>query len=219
MAYELLGQLDSAYYWTKKGVELNSEWIHIRILEIEMAVQKNKDWLSQNSIFDFEVPLDSSFTIFTDSLKLYGFVDELGFQLHERTFFVKSHHQEKLVAKLILILANAIAKEYDTHECKSTYLLAAKYDTNLIKTVNMRLAHISQIEEELGLEHYEYTDANGLTITNDSYKEEHIKSGDYGEIVYSSKTPEKKKQIPWFWIVLIGYTLIFVFIFYKLFKK
>lgn len=225
VAYELVGQLDSALYWTKKGVELNpeshrkSEWIHIRILEIEIEMKKNPNWLSTHNIFDFELPLDSSFITFPDSLALESFIDELGFQLRERTYFVKPYHQDKLVASLILILADGIAKKYDTHESKETYLLAAKYDSTLVETVNMRLAHISRIEEDLGLEHYEYTDANGLTITNDAYKEKHIKSGEYSEVIYSSKMPEKKKETPWFWIVLSGYFLIFSIIFYKVFKK
>jgi len=225
VAYELVGQLDSALYWTKKGVELNpeshrkSEWIHIRILEIEIEMQKDPNWLSKHNIFDFELPLDSSFITFPDNLALESFIDELGFQLRERTYFVKPHHQDKLVASLILILADGIAKKYDTHKSKDTYLLAAQYDSTLVETVNMRLAHISRIEEDLGLEHYEYTDANGLTITNDAYKEKHVKSGDYSEVIYSSKMPEKKKEIPWFWIVLSGYFLIFSIIFYKVFKR
>ena len=176
VAYELIGMLDSALYWTKKGLEPNSEshekseWIHVRIIEVETAMQKNKNWLNQNSIFDFNVPLDSIFIQFPDSLMLRNFISELNFQLQERTFFVKPHHQDKLVAKLLLILADAIAKEYDTHESKATYLLASEYDTTLMSTINMRLAHIYQIEEGLGLEQYEYTDADGLTIANDSEK-------------------------------------------------
>ena len=175
VAYELLGNLDSALYWTKRGVKINpeshynSEWIHVKILEVEILMKKNKNWLNNNSIFGFYVPMDSNFTEFPDSLD-YSFFSSLQYQLNERTFFVKPHHQNKLVAKLLLILADFVAVKYDTYECKQVYKLSAEYDTTIVNTINLRLNALKNIEKKLGIEHYKFSDKDGLTITNDNKK-------------------------------------------------
>lgn len=53
-AYELNGQLDSALFYIKKGLKINpnshnrSEWIHVKILEAEIASKKDPNYLKKH---------------------------------------------------------------------------------------------------------------------------------------------------------------------------
>lgn len=53
-AYELNGQLDSALFYIQKGLKINpdshrkSEWIHVKILEAEIALKKDPNYLKSH---------------------------------------------------------------------------------------------------------------------------------------------------------------------------
>ncbi len=55
-AYELTGDNENAHLWIATGIRRNpgshmgAEWLHLRILEAKMALQKDPDWLLKNSI-------------------------------------------------------------------------------------------------------------------------------------------------------------------------
>ncbi|MFT5819362.1 MAG: tetratricopeptide (TPR) repeat protein [Crocinitomix sp.] len=148
VAHELVGNLDSALYWTQKGLNLNpdshnnSEWIHIKILEAEIALSKDKNWLKNHDIFDIPLSKDSIPTLFTEELTAHKFFYASSFQLHERSYFVKPENQDPVFARLILLHADAVARDQDTRACIRTYGLAAQYDTSLQGIVDKRIAYI-----------------------------------------------------------------------------
>lgn len=148
VAHELVGNLDSALFFTSLGINLNpeshnsSEWIHIKILEAEIALKKDKNWLDKNDIFDFKMSKDSIPTVFPKKLTLDDFCYQLYFQLEERTYFVKAKNQDPVVARLILIMADASTRAFDVKKSIVTYKLAAEYDTSLTSIVDKRIAYL-----------------------------------------------------------------------------
>ena len=61
--YELLGKNKLALKYIKKGIEINpdahngSEWIHVKILEAKVALEKNPNWLRTHKIVDLEAEI------------------------------------------------------------------------------------------------------------------------------------------------------------------
>jgi hypothetical protein len=170
VAHELIGDIDSAYYWTSKAIDLNhnshqnSEWIHLKILGAEKALKKDPNWFVNHSIFDFDISMNETPTILPDSIFLDELMEQLSFQLNERTFFVKPEQQDPIVARLILLLADIYTRGYDAEASVPTYELAAKYDTNLQEIVLNRISYVKANSNALNLERDRYKDRNGNQI-------------------------------------------------------
>lgn len=56
-AYEMMGQHKNALYWVKTSFKRNStyhnqgtEWLHVKILEAKIQLEKNPNWLDNNTI-------------------------------------------------------------------------------------------------------------------------------------------------------------------------
>lgn len=118
--YELLGEIDSAYYWIKKGIEINptshhsSEWIHLRVLEYLMDSTN----LKNNSIVRLNFGSDS-LPIPPAGFNLYELEQMLYHQLHERLFF--SIPPNKIVAYLYFDYANTIVHTMSLEEALEAY--------------------------------------------------------------------------------------------------
>jgi hypothetical protein len=115
-AYELNGKNDSALFYIKKAVKLNpdshkgSEWIHVKILEAKLALQKDPEYLKQNSVLN----LDLNYQVLQDQKpvgeeleKLLSVKKQLAWQLKERIAFVAA--PDPIVSDLLLDLANLVA--------------------------------------------------------------------------------------------------------------
>ena len=153
VAHELLGNLDSAYYWTKTGTEINpdshhqSEWIHVRILEIKLALEENPNWWEENTIFGFEIPegkLPIEMDVIEDLEDPDLFYEQLYFQLNERTFFVKPDGGNPIIGRSLLLLADIGSRLYDVEEPVETYALAMYYDSTLVEVCEKRLVHLEE---------------------------------------------------------------------------
>jgi tetratricopeptide (TPR) repeat protein len=59
--YELNGELDSAYFYIKRSIELNeeahegSEWVHLKILEAKMNMRDDPNWLFSNDVLGLKL--------------------------------------------------------------------------------------------------------------------------------------------------------------------
>lgn len=151
VAHELNGNLDSAYYWTQKGVETNpeshygSEWIHIRILEAQLALEDNPDWLQNNNVLGYELGQDSIPLPIPEDMDEFELAEKIYFQLLERTYWVKA--ENKVVGNLLLALADNYSKYWDSEKSIGTYELVAEYDPELTEVVDKRLAYIRNLLE------------------------------------------------------------------------
>ncbi|HCS20007.1 MAG TPA: hypothetical protein DIW47_05495 [Bacteroidetes bacterium] len=111
-AYELLGKLDSALFWTKKAVNIDpdarqgSGWIHIMILNYRIAKEKNPQYLSGSSalMLDFgttDLPSNPY------NLNIEKVRNELAYQLRERLSYIRP--PDTLMGMLLFDFANLVA--------------------------------------------------------------------------------------------------------------
>ena len=108
-AYELLGMNDSALYWIKKAVSIDSnshngsEWIHIKILEAKINAHGDDNYYKTHDVLslDFgknEIP-SYHFHIDTQTLER-----QLHYQLSERITFITT--RDPIMGQLLFDLAN-----------------------------------------------------------------------------------------------------------------
>jgi len=102
-AYELLGDNINAIKWIKEGIKRNpsshygTEWLHIKILETKLILEKEPDYLKSNHVLN----------MFELESRYFEFNQALLHQLRERMLFVKP--KNPIVADLLYsyALANA----------------------------------------------------------------------------------------------------------------
>lgn len=118
-AYELNGQNADALKWIKEGIKRNpashngSEWLHVKILEAKIAIERDPNWLAANSVLGISRQpneLVSHEISVVDHLgQPKGIVEiesALIYQLHERLKFVKP--PEGVVANLLYDLGRIL---------------------------------------------------------------------------------------------------------------
>jgi hypothetical protein len=150
VAHELKGNLDSAYYWTNKGIEENpeshneSEWIHLKILEAQKGLNNNSNWLKKNTVLEYEISIDSlPIKPFKNKHKVQDLANQIEFQLREKMYFIKP--ENKIVGQLLFQLADLYSVSVYIVNAIGTYLLAKQYDPNLKSIIDKRLGKIKQI--------------------------------------------------------------------------
>lgn len=165
VAYELSGNLDSAYYYTSKAVEINpnshsgSEWIHLKILEAQMEISKDPNWLKSNTVLGIKISQDSlPLKAKPRDRRQLQLARKIEYQLIERMYFVKP--KNKIIGQLLLQLADLYSTNVTIVDASTIYLMAKDYDPNLSALINKRLAKIKAImnpteEEEILLDSLE----------------------------------------------------------------
>lgn len=125
-AYELMGKPDSAHYWIKKSMELNpeshkgSEWIHLKILEYQMA--KNPDPEASILGLDFGTDVKPQPPVGID---LLATIWHIRHQLKERLVFVKPPNT--IVGNIYFDLGNAVALKWDVEAALDCYEAAEEF--------------------------------------------------------------------------------------------
>ena len=207
VAHELNGNMDSAYYWTQKGVETNpdshwgSEWIHLKILEAQLAMEDDPNWLDNNNVLGYKLGQDSIPLEIPDDADPAGLCHEIVYQLYERTYWVKP--ENKVVGNLLLALADIYSKYWDTKESIGTYELAVEYDPDLKEVVDKRLDYIyNLLAKEAGISNpiprHKHDHESDEVANGDDFKlSTEIKDGAYPK----SFRPTEKE---WSTIVLIS---------------
>ena len=118
-AYELVGNNGKALEWIRQGIKRNtdshngSEWLHVRILEAKLALDRNPHWLAEHSILGFAEDMHPDSIEIRgnrgEKLKLDRIKDALIYQLHERVQFVD--RPDPVVGSLLYDLGRLIAGE------------------------------------------------------------------------------------------------------------
>lgn len=155
-AYELSGDNQKAMDWIKEGVNRNkdshfgTEWLHVKILEAKLAMEKDPDWFRKHSVLgaDFRARENTRQPqrLATDHLgqqkSLAETEEALIYQLHERLEFVKP--PDPIVADLLFDLGNVLALTRTEEHAKAIHELALSYGPKHGDLVRSRLADESR---------------------------------------------------------------------------
>ena len=150
-AYEVNGMKVKALEFLRKAVAINprshydSEWIHIRLLEQEMAATPDYKKIIGLGVGNFpEWLIDKTYKFprNTDSLKL-----QIAFQLHERIGFIAPPN--KPIAQLVTDFADIVAKTDSLGAAKEFYQFALSYDSTLKDTVAARILGVESSQKEV----------------------------------------------------------------------
>ena len=120
-AYELNGELDSALFYIKRGIEINpdahagSEWIHIQVLETKMKQIKNPDFLDFTSVLELSL----------EQKKDSATRAQLEIQIRER--FPFSPGPDQIMASLMIDLADCYTNSLSIEHAKAFYNIAELY--------------------------------------------------------------------------------------------
>jgi tetratricopeptide (TPR) repeat protein len=147
-AYELAGILDKSLFHLKKSVEidpishLGSEWVHLKILEAKIAMQKQPDWFQKQNVLplDFGTAKIPKSALSKDSLK--NLRHEVGFQLEERIQFIRP--TDSIMGELFFRLADLTSMTEDVARSVPLYKLAAEYGVKNRALLDLRLAFVEE---------------------------------------------------------------------------
>ncbi|QEC40882.1 tetratricopeptide repeat protein [Pseudobacter ginsenosidimutans] len=150
-AYELNGDKTKALECLKKAVAINplshfgSEWIHVRILEEQLAATPDykkiinlntgnfQDWLTDKT-YRFPRP--------ADSLKL-----QIAYQLHERIAFIAPPNA--VIGQLVTDFGDIVAKTDSLGAAFEFYQFALKYDSTLKDSIDVRINGVKASQKEV----------------------------------------------------------------------
>lgn len=143
-AYELNGENAKALKWISEGINRDpyahhgSEWLHVRILEAKLALEKDPNWLSRNSVLGLEKIADEK-ALKTGPvasgnrgkpIDLSDVEDALIYQLHERLEFIKP--PEAVVANLLFDLSRIFAHTRSSGHAEAMRTFAQTYGPDLM---------------------------------------------------------------------------------------
>ena len=142
-AYELNGENAKALRWIKEGIRRKkdahngSEWLHVKILEAKLAIEKDPDWLTKHSVLGLnqtpneQISRNLSVTDHTgqtyDASQIKA---ALIYQLHERLEFIKP--PESVVASLLYDLSRILGLTDTAEHSAIIHAFAASYGADLM---------------------------------------------------------------------------------------
>ncbi|HYO78409.1 MAG TPA: tetratricopeptide repeat protein [Thermoanaerobaculia bacterium] len=138
-AYELAGDNARALQWIAEGIRRNrhshdeSEWLHVRILQAKLNLEKDPQWLRTNAILAMgfgsaRVPNPPSrFPVGNDGKPLDAerTADAIQYQMKERLQFVKP--PEPIVGDILFDYANLLMRTDILETADAVYKLAIEY--------------------------------------------------------------------------------------------
>ena len=132
-AYELNGENQKALDWIKEGINRNAdahnatEWLHVKILEAKLAIEKHPDWLKTNSVLevDFSLGMTQATDHHGKKKSLQKVESALVYQLHERLEFIKP--PEAVVADLLFDLSRVFSSTRSPEHAEAIRNLAQSY--------------------------------------------------------------------------------------------
>ena len=158
-AYELNGENEKALKWIKAGISRNSqshlgtEWLHVKILEAKLALEKDTTWLQTHTVLgaDFgqggkpQQPSVLPSDYLGQQKSTAEIEDALIYQLHERLEFTKK--PDPLVADLLFDLGNVLALTRTREHAQVIYRLSLEYEPTHIDLVQNRLESKDEVIE------------------------------------------------------------------------
>ncbi len=150
-AYELNGENQKALDWIKEAINRNkeshlgTEWLHVKILEAKIAMEKDADWIQTHSVLgvDFDANPQNLPTDYLGQQKTLNETEEaLIYQLHERLEFVKP--PEIIVADLLADLSKVFALRKTPEYAEAVKNLSISYGGAPDRTKNSFATKVSK---------------------------------------------------------------------------
>lgn len=141
-AYELNGENEKALKWIKEGITRDpdahngSEWLHVKILEAKIALERDPNWLTSNSVIGLHKLSEEQLIrpVATgnkgQAIDLKEVEAAIVYQLHERLEFIKP--PEKVVASLLYDLSRIHAQRRETEHAAVIRAFAETYGPDLL---------------------------------------------------------------------------------------
>lgn len=139
-AYELDGQIEKAKYWILQGLKRDpnihhgSEWIHIKILDAELAIQKQPDWLKNHDVLGLDfgkkaAPIAHIEKISFNQKKydLDQVLEHSKIQMDQRLKFV---NKDPISAQIVFNMANIEVVQYSNEQDTPIFLYDMAGDLN-----------------------------------------------------------------------------------------
>jgi tetratricopeptide (TPR) repeat protein len=147
-AYELVGDNAKALEWIRQGIKRNadshegSEWLHVRILEAKLALEKDPRWLVNHSVLGISIDAPPNSVVIHgnrgEKLKPNQIKDALIYQLHERVQFVRA--PDAIVGTLLYELGLLLAQESSgVGGAKDVFAMSRSYLNELNEMESLRL--------------------------------------------------------------------------------
>lgn len=142
VAYELAGNIDSAYYWEKRAIAIDpkahqqSEWLHLKILEAKLQLAKDPDWCLANTVTNIDELFDK------EPANRDEFLEAFGHQLSERLPF--TYGEDRAFGKMLYEFGNAYqtASIYRSYYC---YAMAKHFYPALATVTDPKMQRIQQV--------------------------------------------------------------------------
>lgn len=134
-AYELDGKPDRALEFIKKAMEINpkshegTEWLHVKILEAKIALQKDPAWLQTHTVLGYKPAPHGKYWLSEELIRsqaeLTRAANAILYQLHERLQFVRP--PDPTVADLLFDMAGIYMTRADATSASPLYDAAVKF--------------------------------------------------------------------------------------------
>lgn len=153
-AYELNQQFEQAKHWIVEGISRDpnihegSEWIHVKILDAQLAQQKDRTWIQKNDVLGLDfgsraAPLEKikSVKFNEKSYDLDTILEHSKIQMQQRLQFV---HHDPITAQILFNMANIEVVRYRTEDDStvSLYRLANSLDYQDAELIEARQSYI-----------------------------------------------------------------------------
>lgn len=141
--YELSGQNEKALESIRKGIEINpdshkgSEWIHVKILEAKISLEKDPNYLNDYSVLNLNAKQKQSKKIF----------DQLYIQLQER-FPFSPKEANPIMADLFADLGDYYFESISFEHAKAFYQLAKNYYKSDQKDLDKKIERARKLREK-----------------------------------------------------------------------
>jgi tetratricopeptide (TPR) repeat protein len=141
--YELSGQNEKALEYIRKGIEINpnshggSEWVHVKILEAKIAMEKDPAYLKTHSVLNLSSKQKQSKKTF----------DQLYIQLQER-FPFSPKEVNPIMADLFVELGDHYFESISYEHAKAFYQIAQIYYKSDRKDIAEKIEHARELREK-----------------------------------------------------------------------
>ncbi|OJJ18627.1 hypothetical protein BKI52_23750 [marine bacterium AO1-C] len=153
--YEINGQLDSAYYYIQKGMQLNakshygSEWVHLSILKAKKAYQADPSWVLYNNVLNMTHLRDTIAEKDRDKLNIaLTRIQHMVYQMEERIPFSKT--PDVIVANVMREVGDLLALHASIGDAHLAYQIAQYYDPKDQLRLKNRLAKLKPLLKKYG---------------------------------------------------------------------
>jgi len=141
--YELSGQNEKALEYIRKGIEINpdshkgSEWIHVKILEAKIALEKDPAYLTNHSVLNLSPKQKQSQKVF----------DQLYIQLQER-FPFSPKEVNPVMADLFVEMGDFYFETISFEHAKAFYQIAKLYYKSDRKDIDEKIEQARELREK-----------------------------------------------------------------------